>query len=246
LRSSRVVAIVGYKGSGKTQVIEALTRELTARGYRVGTVKHVADLGFSIDREGRDTWRHAKAGADVVICLASKEFARIEKRRVEFGELAEELRGQDFFLLEGFRELQNVARIAVLRSPEEAGELINEFTIACVGTSVENFPSFSPSQASRLTDLVEEKAFPLLPELDCQRCGFNSCADFKRAVVSGSARWNGCASLTELAKLHVNGRRVHLNPFVQDLVARLVQALAASLKGGEGKRITIEVNLNER
>ncbi|MBI4412783.1 MAG: molybdopterin-guanine dinucleotide biosynthesis protein MobB, partial [candidate division NC10 bacterium] len=35
-----VIAIVGRTGAGKTALLERLIPALTARGYRVGTVKH--------------------------------------------------------------------------------------------------------------------------------------------------------------------------------------------------------------
>lgn len=40
---ARAVSVIGYKNSGKTRVVEALVRELTDRGHRVGTLKHTAE-----------------------------------------------------------------------------------------------------------------------------------------------------------------------------------------------------------
>ena len=71
------VSIVGYSGSGKTTLIEKVVRELTARGYRVGTVKHDAHR-FEIDREGKDSWRHRQAGAVSVLITSSDKLAFIK------------------------------------------------------------------------------------------------------------------------------------------------------------------------
>ena len=66
------VRVIGPKNSGKTCLIEALVRELSARGLRVGTIKHDAHQ-FEIDHEGKDTWRHRQAGSvATVICSASQ------------------------------------------------------------------------------------------------------------------------------------------------------------------------------
>ncbi|MFB0500664.1 MAG: molybdopterin-guanine dinucleotide biosynthesis protein B, partial [Candidatus Hadarchaeaceae archaeon] len=59
-RLLRTIVIAGRKNSGKTKVIEGLVKELTSRGYSVGTVKHVPKQGFTLDQSGTDTWRHAQ------------------------------------------------------------------------------------------------------------------------------------------------------------------------------------------
>jgi len=61
-----VLAVCGYSGSGKTTLLETVIPRLTARGLAVGAVKHDAH-GFAIDREGKDSDRLFRAGADV--CL---------------------------------------------------------------------------------------------------------------------------------------------------------------------------------
>ena len=60
-----IITVVGFSDAGKTTIIEKLVPELKQRGYRVGTVKHAAH-GFAVDREGKDSWRHQQAGADIV------------------------------------------------------------------------------------------------------------------------------------------------------------------------------------
>lgn len=61
-----VISFVGASGSGKTTVIEQLVPLLRREGLSVGTVKH-APHGFDADRNGSDSWRHQRAGADVVL-----------------------------------------------------------------------------------------------------------------------------------------------------------------------------------
>lgn len=61
-----VVSVIGRKSAGKTTVIERLIAALKSRGYRIATVKHHIHYGFTMDSPGKDTWRHAAAGADTV------------------------------------------------------------------------------------------------------------------------------------------------------------------------------------
>jgi molybdopterin-guanine dinucleotide biosynthesis protein MobB len=42
-------------------------------------VKHIPEPNFTIDREGKDTWRYAQAGATTVVGVSADEIATIEK-----------------------------------------------------------------------------------------------------------------------------------------------------------------------
>jgi molybdopterin-guanine dinucleotide biosynthesis protein B len=63
---------------GKTTVLVRIVRELKRRGRRVGTVKHDTH-GFSIDKPGKDTWRHAQAGSDAVVISGPQKMALIRR-----------------------------------------------------------------------------------------------------------------------------------------------------------------------
>ncbi len=75
-----IVALIGLKKSGKTTTAEALIREFKSRGYKVGGVKFMTRSKFTVDTEGKDTWRHKEAGADFVVSLSENEMAYIERR----------------------------------------------------------------------------------------------------------------------------------------------------------------------
>jgi molybdopterin-guanine dinucleotide biosynthesis protein len=76
-----IISLIGLKKCGKTTTAEALIREFGLRGYKVGGVKFMPHSSFTIDQQGKDTWRHREAGADFVISLSREEIAYIEKRR---------------------------------------------------------------------------------------------------------------------------------------------------------------------
>lgn len=60
-----VISLIGKANSGKTTFLEKLIPALNSLGIRVGTIKHHVHE-FDMDRPGKDTWRHKKAGAAVV------------------------------------------------------------------------------------------------------------------------------------------------------------------------------------
>lgn len=101
-----VVRIVGRSQTGKTTLVERLLASLHARGLRVGTVKH-AHHGFDLDRPGKDSWRHARAGAAAVALISPTRSAWLVKTPREISE-REAIRpiahGVDLILVEGFKE----------------------------------------------------------------------------------------------------------------------------------------------
>lgn len=73
-----IISVVGLKKSGKTTTVEHIVKYLVQRGYRVGTIKSMVHSNFTIDMEGKDTYRHKTAGAGFVISLSRNETAYIE------------------------------------------------------------------------------------------------------------------------------------------------------------------------
>jgi len=242
----RAVAVVGFRKSGKTTVVEGLVRELVKRGYQVGTIKHIREKEFSIDAPGKDTWRHAQAGASVILSLAPREVTTITKRSVKLEEVMSTLQWLDFIVLEGFRESKGIAKIATSRTAEEAAKLMDKFTIACVGYGRRGLPVFKLDQVKELADIVEKKALPMLPGLDCRRCGYPSCEEFALAVLKGKAKVEDCQPMHDLVRLRVDENVIPLNPFVQDLIASTIRGMLSSLKGAKGKEIELTVKKHAR
>ncbi|MEI8242594.1 MAG: molybdopterin-guanine dinucleotide biosynthesis protein B [bacterium] len=70
--------ICGYSGSGKTTVILELVRLLAAKGLRIGVIKHDVH-GLDVDREGKDSDRFFRAGADVLMRSQDELFLRAHR-----------------------------------------------------------------------------------------------------------------------------------------------------------------------
>ncbi len=73
-----VLAIVGWKNSGKTTFAVKLVAELTRRGFRVASVKH-AHHDADVDHEGTDTFRLRAAGAREVVLVTARRWAIIHE-----------------------------------------------------------------------------------------------------------------------------------------------------------------------
>lgn len=117
----RVMGIVGWKNSGKTTLIEALVRELTARSLRVSTVKH-AHHDFEIDTPGKDSHRHRTAGAHEVLVASSQRWALIHEARgtgePPLADMLARLGPCDLVLVEGFKHEPH-RKIEITRRADE-------------------------------------------------------------------------------------------------------------------------------
>ncbi|MEW5995623.1 MAG: molybdopterin-guanine dinucleotide biosynthesis protein B, partial [Candidatus Zixiibacteriota bacterium] len=230
----KVIQVVGVHGAGKTMAVEVLVRELVRRGRRVGTVKHITEKDFTIDQAGKDTWVHARAGASAVVSVAPGETAWVLKRREELGEVLNEMKDVEIVVVEGFRSFKGYPKIIAARTEKDVEEVADEFSVAVVGASGRGLPSFSLDDAAKLADFAELKALPPMPELNCKRCGYNTCVELYAAVLSGKAKLESCQTLPTKVIVRVDGRELALNPFVQEIVQRTIQGMVSSLRGGEG------------
>jgi molybdopterin synthase catalytic subunit len=124
----KIISVVGYKKTGKTTLVEQLVCALKKHGS-VGTIKHLQE--HTINTPDTDTWKHAKAGADVVIGVTANELVKFTHNNdLTHGldELANA--GMDFAVVEGFKD-SKLPKIALgeveapcivirLESPESA------------------------------------------------------------------------------------------------------------------------------
>lgn len=154
-----VVSLVGLSGVGKTTALERIIRELKRRGYRVGTVKHDTH-GFEIDKPGKDSWRHAQAGSDIVVISGPQKMALIRQldEEMPLDEVVDLMRDVDIVITEGYKRGDR-PKIEVTRSERgrellcEAGELLAIMTDYVVDMPV---PQFALEDARGLVDLLEE------------------------------------------------------------------------------------------
>jgi molybdopterin-guanine dinucleotide biosynthesis protein B len=101
-----ILSIVGRSGSGKTTLIERLLPALIGRGARVATVKHHRHRS-PVDVPGKDSWRHARAGASAVVVAGAAELALFRPMQgpPQLEAIVREfLPDVDLVLTEGFKE----------------------------------------------------------------------------------------------------------------------------------------------
>lgn len=156
-----VISIVGGKSnSGKTTLLEKIIREAKGRGWRVATLKHDVH-GFEMDQPGKDTWRHAQAGADVVAISSPRKIAVLENVTGELplDEVVARIQGVDVIFTEGYKHGKK-PKIEVYRSevnqkicssPEELIAIASDVTFH------NGIPCFGLDDAPGICDLIAEK-----------------------------------------------------------------------------------------
>lgn len=157
----RIIGVAGFKNSGKTTLVEKLVRALTAKGYRIATIKH-AHHSFDMDHEGRDSYRHRMAGATEVAVVSRSRFALIHELRDEPEPSLTEIIGRltpcDLVIVEGYKrdahdkiEVRNLA----LDHPALAGDDSTIVAIAATGPIIlQNVPVFDRDDVTALVDFI--------------------------------------------------------------------------------------------
>jgi len=132
-----IVSFVGKSGSGKTTIIEGAIRELKKKGYRVAVVKH-AHHGFEMDRPGKDSWRFAQAGSDIVAVSSPGRVAFLEHvdDELDYEQVISRIGSKvDIILVEGFKQASKVkVEVAGAEKGDDLASIV-DFLIAQIQQS---------------------------------------------------------------------------------------------------------------
>ena len=213
----KIVAVVGFSGSGKTRLVVRLIRELTGRGLRVSALKRCSH-DFSLDTEGKDTAAFSAAGADGVAMISPEGWAAIGKATAvpDAASLAARLfPDADVVLVEGGKDVRGTPKIEVLMGgvpgtpvsrPEELIAIVTDLPVPGGAAA----PVFGPDDVSGIADLIL------------------SLEEAKMADIT----------------LEVDGREVNMNPFVRTFIERTVLGMVTSLSGidPEPRKITLVID----
>lgn len=215
-----IVAVVGSSNSGKTTAVEALIRGLSKRGYMVASAKHIPEPEFTIDTEGKDTWRYAKAGASTVLSVAPNELTAIKKvdtTKYSLEQIVAETPDEvDIIILEGFKGLigQNASVPKLVTA-----KTVNEITAAL--ERYKNILAF-------VTSIPDGKVETEIPCVDALKEPEKlvELVNSKVAVLVERKR-----KRKEKITIQIDENFLPLGDFVQDIVRNAVLAMVSSLKG---------------
>jgi molybdopterin-guanine dinucleotide biosynthesis protein B len=118
MNSAKLLGVVGWSGSGKTTLLTKLIPLLVGRGLRIATLKH-AHHAFDVDKPGKDSYEHRKAGAREVIVSSSRRWVQMHEVgdgvEAPLAQLLRRFSPCDLVLIEGYKTEQH-AKIEVYRA----------------------------------------------------------------------------------------------------------------------------------
>lgn len=155
-----IVSVAGRAKVGKTTFLVKLIAELTRRGYRIGVIKHSVH-DFTLSEPGRDTWRHAQAGAQVVAFATRSQLtiAHQLERELDLDEIVPHLGPVNLILTEGYKQAHK-PKIEVTRRERGVGLICRLSEIIAVVSDYvveSDIPRFDLDDAVGVADLLEQR-----------------------------------------------------------------------------------------
>ncbi|WP_025028760.1 molybdopterin-guanine dinucleotide biosynthesis protein B [Caldalkalibacillus mannanilyticus] len=152
-----ILQCVGFSNSGKTTLLVKIITHLKMRHHlSIATIKH-DHHGFSLDQEGKDTWKHREAGADASLIQSPSGIGLTMKIDQE-GPLSELLiqvqtmATFDLILIEGFKK-ESYPKIVLLRS-------VDDFTLILEAKEVKLLLFWNKQDHEAYKLGVQEKKYP--------------------------------------------------------------------------------------
>lgn len=149
--------VIGPKKSGKTSLISYLTKELIARGYKIGTLKHSIHA-HPVDKPGSDTDRLRGAGASPSVFLSPRGvgiFLNPLSDKEERELLETIYRNCDLVLVESFRSADGF-KIALANGESDLQGVKNVVAVVSETQTFSNMPCFKADDAM-LIDFILDK-----------------------------------------------------------------------------------------
>jgi molybdopterin-guanine dinucleotide biosynthesis protein B len=160
----KIVLVVGKKKTGKTTLMEKLIADLTLKGYRIGSMKYTTQ-DHEFDTPGKDSYRHAQAGAESTLILSPTKIALFSRtlRVKNLDQLLDFVFADcDLVIGEGFKN-SPFPKIEVFDTQKHSGLLClpEDNLIGVVGDFDPSLgvPYFSFNQIDLLVEFIENRFF---------------------------------------------------------------------------------------
>jgi len=246
MTNAATIGVVGYHNTGKTTLICELIERLTERGYSVSTIKNIPKDEFSMDIEGKDTWKHGESGAGLVVASTPGETSFIMKTGMPLEDIlriTDSITAPDVIIVEGHKT-EAIPKI-VLGDMRIEGD--GEDNVRRYDPETDDFDGL----LGYITETIEvTKVYNKLPGMNCGKCGYDGCMEMAEAIFRGEKEISDCLMQGGFVRATVDGKEIPMGPFVQDIVSKTIFGMVASLKGVDytaiDADITIEIKHDRR
>lgn len=215
-----IISVVGYSQSGKTTLLEKMIPLLEDKGYQVGVIKHHPQAS-TMDQPGKDTCRLVQAGATRVALWENDRFSltvRLEgEERPSLDRVVNSFfPEEEIILTEGFKKEDKPKILVLTEGKEEALR--------------------SEVQGSILAAVGEKPFFKDLPHFHRDDAG-GLVRMIEERFLSGR-------NIPRI-RLLLDGERIPLNHFVQDVLTGGILGILSTLKGVKPST-TVEIRIHSR
>jgi len=254
-----ICIISAHRKQGKTQLVMRLVKALTEEGFEVGTVKHIGEGSTFEENRIKDTYRHAEAGAKLVVAVTESELITIENIEELSLEkaIAKFPKSFDFIIVEGFKKSPYQRFIIIDKAEElvglnETGQILgitgyiasekDEIAKLEDKYSVldeQDIDGFLSIMKSERTEILISK----LPLMNCGDCGFSSCQEMAEQLMLKKVSFDKCPHLTAKTFLQVDNEPIQMKDFVQNIISQGIEGMIQTLKGvpRNPKKIVIQI-----
>ncbi|HOL24360.1 MAG TPA: molybdopterin-guanine dinucleotide biosynthesis protein B [Candidatus Hydrothermia bacterium] len=237
----KVVEVVGLSNSGKTTLIERLIKELIERGIKVGAIKKSFYHDVQYDKEGKDTFRMECAGALITGAYSKNSaflYYNYSENHLNFIKKFIEM---DYLLIEGDMNLSVPKIYCIGTEPVPEDPLIYALFSINEREEYKNGRIFTLKDISPFVDFIIEKTPPFLPQLDCNKCGFD-CKTLLSRILKGKSSEKDCKVLSgNKCNITIEGIPIELSPFLDEMLKNVVKGFLSPLKGYRRGKINIEI-----
>ncbi len=223
------LAISGYHRAGKTFLGTYLVKNLSSLGYKIGVVKSCHQELILTDIEGKDTWQYRESGA-LTTGLLQKDLLTLYFRKKDtykgyYNFFLSLFWFYDLVIFEGFKSFDLLPKLWITSSEKEKKEVLK------VKSEIKNILGFVVKKENTKKWIQKEipnyKAF-LFSEKE-------EILSFVKNLLNSK----------DQILLKVNGKRIPLKEFVEDVLKYPVLGFIKALKGvpEDIKEVEIKIKL---
>jgi molybdopterin-guanine dinucleotide biosynthesis protein B len=252
--------------TGKTTLIERLIPVFKDQGIPVATIKHLGGT-HPYESKEKDSAKHLIAGAEIAVAINSNTITLRYSKSTGSDQLHSALSSlmaitphhlPQLILIEGYKQSE-FPKIFLIKSRNDLNSLPAGKILLTSGihldseTALAEIPSsMNPvvfSNTNEIVKTIKENAIAFtlenLPAIDCGECGYPTCLEFAQALWQKHDKPMECFNLYGTLHLEVNGKKIPIKSFVQNIIAQGVRGMVGALKGVENPtEIKIHLNRN--
>ena len=218
-----ILGFYGPSNSGKTDTIVKVVKYFSEKEFKIASIKHIPG-NFSIDIEGKDTWKMGNAGSRLVVASSDKEVSFILKGEIDIKKILQLISAFDDFdliLIEGYKSVPWIKKVK-FGNGEKMENTVIEFN-----NNLEDLIKYIERE------LEIDKIIKKLPNFNCGECGFKTCREMAEKILTKEKNLEDCRYYNPdvFMTIKINGREIYLSPFVQNIIKNTITGMLSSLKG---------------